>query len=257
MADLKDDTCGAMEPNFGEGAESEFNAALLFGAHHVAAKCAEKAAAQSSAANQGLQQYRSQIEICADQARRLEVRLSDTRSSVQQLADTLDRIKLVALNTGLEGARLGESTGKALVAVADEVRSLASRGLDVVASHHRLMEEVELEQQNLVHNAGIVQTQATDLAHLLRQTHECQCDTLAALGVLEKNIERATGLDASAAADLQRVTEHGQGLLSALEGLSIARRHKVVKSLLLPTLEPLLRTLLTQAQLDSIGEHKP
>jgi hypothetical protein len=119
------------------------------------------------------------------------------------------------------------------------------------------MQEAELEQRNLVKNAAIMQTQATDLAQLLRQTHECQCDTVAALSVLEKNIERASGLDASAAADLRRVTEHGEGLLSALEGLSIARRHKVVKSLLLPTLEPLLRTLLTQAQLDSIGEPKP
>jgi len=257
MADLKDDTFGAMDPNFGEGAESEFNAALLFGTHHVAARSAEAAVAQCSAANQGLQQCRSQIEVCADQARRLEVRLSDTRCSVLQLADTLDRIKLVALNTGLEGARLGESTGKALLAVADEVRSLASRGLDVVANHRRLMQEAEVEQQNLVKNAAIVQTQATELAQLLRQTHECQCDTLAALSALEKNIEQASGLDARAAADLQRVMEHGQGLLTALEDLSIARRLKVVKSLLLPTLEPVLRTLLTQAQLDSIGEPKP
>lgn len=257
MADLKDETRGAMETNLGGDAENEFNAALLFGAHHVATKNAEMAVTHCSAANQGLQQCRTQLEICADQARRLEVRLSDTRSTVQQLADTLDRIKLVALNTGLEGARIGESTGKALVTVADEVRGLASRGLDVLASHHRLMEEAELEQQNLVQTAAVVQTQTTDLAQLLRQTHERQCDTLAALGALEKNIERASGLDASAAADLQRVTEHGQELLSALEDLSVARRHKVVKSLLLPTLEPLLRTLLTQAQLDSIGEPKP
>ena len=257
MADMKDDTRGAVEADFRADAESEFNAALLFGAHHVAAKSNERAVEQCAAANQGLQQCRSQIEICADQARRLEVRLRDTRSSVQQLADTLDRIKLVALNTGLEGARLGESTGKALVAVADEVRSLASRGLDVLATHHRLMDEAELEQQNLVQNTAIAQTQATGLAQVLRQTHEYECDTLAALGTLEKNIERASGLDARTAADLQRVTEHGQELLSALEDLSVARRQKVVKRLLIPTLEPLMSALLAQARLESIGEPEP
>ena len=235
----------------------DLSAALLFGAHHMAAKSAQRAVEQCVKANQGLQQCRSQIEAFTDLARRLEVRIRDTRSSVTQLSDALDRIKLVALNTGLEGARLGESSGKALVAVADEVRALSSRGLDVVANHARLVQEIDLEQQKLAQTAELAQSLAIDLASLLRQTHESQCEAVSTLDTLEENIERASGLDANSAAELQRVAEHGQALVSALEALGTARRQKIVRTLLLPTVEPLLRALLTTSQAAACDEPKP
>lgn len=246
----------AEEPNF-EALHSdpdELSSALLFGAHHVALKSAQQAVEQCGKANQGLQQCRSQFEACADQSRRLEVRLRDTRVSATQLADALERIKLVALNTGLEGARLGESSGKALVAIAEEVRNLSARGLDVVANHIRLVEEAEVEQTKLVQAAELAQSLAMDLASQLRQTQECQFEALASLDMLEKAIERASGLDASTALEVQRVAEHGQGLLSALEGLSVLRRQKIARTLLLPAVEPLLRALLNTAQMDSRSE---
>ena len=232
----------------------ELSAALLFGAHHVASKCAQQAVEQCGKANQGLQQCRSQVEACADQARRLEVRLRDTRSSASQLSDTLERIKLVALNTGLEGARLGESSGKALVAIAEEVRNLASRGLEIVAAHTRLVEEAEVEQSKLIQSSELAQSLAQGLSNMLRQTQECQTDSLAALDMLEKAIERASGLDATTALEVQRVAEYGQGLLSALEGLSVSRRQKIAKTMLLPAIEPLLRTLLKVAQGEELSE---
>jgi len=235
----------------------ELSSALLFGAHHVASKSAQQAVEQCGKANQGLQQCRSQVEACAEQSRKLEVRLRDTRSSATHLADALERIKLVALNTGLEGARLGESTGKALVSIADEVRSLASRGLEVVASHLRLVEEAELEQKKLIEASQLAQSLATELSNLLRQTQECQIDALASLDMLEKAIERASGLDATTALEVQRVAEYGLGLLSALEGLSVSRRQKIAKTMLLPAVEPLLRKLLNVAHGEDSSEPEP
>jgi len=248
----------AVDPGLAQKAPApetdELSSALLFGAHHVATKSAQQAVEQCAKANQGLQQCRSQVEACADQARRLEVRLRDTRSSATQLADALERIKLVALNTGLEGARMGESSGKALVAIAEEVRNLATRGLDIVATHVRLVQEAEAEQTKLIHASELAQSLAMELAGMLRQTQECQVDSLAALDMLEKAIERASGLDARTALEVQRVAEHGQGLLSALEGLSVSRRQKIAKTMLLPALEPLLRALLQVAQSETASE---
>jgi methyl-accepting chemotaxis protein len=230
---------------------------LLFGAYHVASKSAQRAVEQCGKATQGLQQCRSQVEACTDQARRLEVRLRDTRSSASQIADALERIKLVALNTGLEGARLGESSGKALVGIAEEVRNLASRGLEVLAAHIRLVEEAEVEQSKLIQTAEMAQSVAHDLSNTLRQTQECQSDSLASLDMLEKAIERTAGIDATTALEVQRVAEHGQGLLSALEGLSVSRRQKIAKTMLLPAVEPLLRKLLKVAQGDDSSEPEP
>src|SRR5512142_296588 len=109
MADLNINNTA--ESDQGLGADDELNSALLFGSHHVAAKNAERSVEQCALASQALQRCRTQIETCTDQAARLEVRLHDTRTSAVQLAEALDRIKLVALNAGLEGARLGESSG--------------------------------------------------------------------------------------------------------------------------------------------------
>jgi hypothetical protein len=95
------------------------------------------------------------------------------------------------------------------------------------------------------------------LASQLRQTQECQFEALASLDMLERTIERASGLDAAAALEVQRVAEHGQGLLSALEGLSVSRRQKIARTLLLPTVEPLLRALLKTAQMGSRSESEP
>jgi methyl-accepting chemotaxis protein len=215
---------------------------------------AHQAHEQCSGANRGLQQCRTALETCADQARRLEARLRETRATAVQASEMLERIKLVALNTGLEGARLGEPAGKALVAVAEEVRTLSSRSLDVLTTHLRMMDEAELEQQKLVQSAELVQSHAMDLAGVLRQTLERQGDALAALATLEQSIERASGLDAGTAAELQSIAQHGQGLIAALESLSVARRRRVVKNLLLPTLEPLLRSLLSEVKVEPTRE---
>jgi methyl-accepting chemotaxis protein len=254
MVELTKDTVGnfVSEPSVSD--LDELSSALLFGSHHVALNCAQQAVEQCGKANQRLQQCRSQFEATAEQARRLEMRLRDIRGSGTQLADALERIKLVALNTGLEGARLGESSGKALVAIAEEVRSLSARGLDVVASHIRLVEEAEVEQKKVLEAAELALSTTVDAFSHLRQSQECQFDALASLDMLEKAIERASGLDATAAMEVQRVAEHGQGLLAALEGLSVARRQKIARTLLLPAVEPLLRALLKSAQIDTSRE---
>jgi hypothetical protein len=157
----------------------------------------------------------------------------------------------------IEGARLGESSGKALVAIAEEVRNLSSRGLDIVATHIRLVEEAEVEQAKLIQASELAQSLAMELANMLRLTQECQIDAQASLDMLEKAIERASGLDATTALEVQRVAEHGQGLLSALEGLSVSRRQKIAKTMLLPAVEPLLRALLQVAQADAQSEPEP
>lgn len=257
MADLRDSVRDTDDDEIRRQPDDELNAALMFGAHHVAARSAQQAHEQCVAANRGLQQCRTALETCADQSRRMEARLRETRASATLVSEILERIKLVALNTGLEGARLGESAGKALVAVAEEVRGLSSRSLDALTSHLRLVDETDLEQQKLLHTTELVQGHAMDLASVLRQTQERLGDTLAALAMLEKNIERASGIDANAAAELQRVAEHGAGLLTALEKLSLVRRQRIAQHLLLPTLEPLLRSLLSNAELDATGEPKP
>lgn len=227
----------------GQTAEAELNAAMLFGSHHVVSRHVARAAEECSQSVKLLQQCRSQIEACANQARRFEVRLKDGRHATAQLVETLDRIKLVALNTGLEGARMGEPAGKALVSVADEVRTLATRGLEIVVEQVQLLENAEAEQQILVQDAEQAQAQAKAISNLMSQACESQRDTLVGLAELERNIERASGIDPRTARELEQIAEHTQALLTALEQLTTDRRQRAVHGLVRPALLPLLAAL--------------
>lgn len=238
------DTNTTTEPSEAQAAEAELHAAMLFGSHHVVNRHATRAAEECSQSVQLLQQCRTQIESCANQARRFEVRLKDGRHATAQLVETLDRIKLVALNTGLEGARLGESAGKALVSVADEVRTLATRGLEIVVEQVQLLQNAEAEQQILVQDAEQAQAQAKAISNLMNQACESQRDTLVGLVELERNIERASGIDPRTARELEQIAEHTQALLSVLEQLGSDRRQRAVQGLVRPALLPLISVLM-------------
>ena len=83
--------------------------------------------AQAQAARQA-----SEIEGLLEGGERLALRGRDLRSGVQELRDTLERGRLSTLNAALEGARLGEVAGKALMAMTEEVRSALGRSADVL-----------------------------------------------------------------------------------------------------------------------------
>src|ERR1700677_1620592 len=73
---------------------------------------------------------RGTIDALGDRARAAVTRAQELSTSFARVVDSFDRLALVALNAGLEGARLGESAGRSLLLVSDEVRAQASRGGD-------------------------------------------------------------------------------------------------------------------------------
>ena len=94
-------------------------------------------------------QQRSALDAAADHARLLVARGRDLHAAAQQVRDSLDRAKLVALNAGLEGSRLAEPAGKAMLAIADEMRGLVTRALESLDEHLSLLGQVERERDKL------------------------------------------------------------------------------------------------------------
>ena len=88
-----------------------------------ASEAAERAVA--SAAKQ-----RASLDAGTDETRALSTRTDELQRQVARLTEAFERLNVVALNAGLEGARLGESAGKPLSLVSDEVRAQAERGAD-------------------------------------------------------------------------------------------------------------------------------
>jgi methyl-accepting chemotaxis protein len=78
------------------------------------------------AANAGNHQ-RLSLDRTADELRPLSSRLDDLAQETSELATIGDRIALLALNTGIEGLRVGGEVARALGGLGDEIRRLALR----------------------------------------------------------------------------------------------------------------------------------
>jgi methyl-accepting chemotaxis protein len=78
------------------------------------------------AASAGNQQ-RLALDRSSDELRPLVTRLDDLAQETAELAATGDRIALLALNTGIEGLRVGGEVARALGSLGDEIRRLSLR----------------------------------------------------------------------------------------------------------------------------------
>ncbi|MBL8677764.1 MAG: hypothetical protein JNK05_01260 [Myxococcales bacterium] len=92
----------------------------------VAARANTIIEAVERAANAGNHQ-RLALDRSTDELRPLSTRLDDLAQETAELAATGDRIALLALNTGIEGLRVGGEVARALGGLGDEIRRLALR----------------------------------------------------------------------------------------------------------------------------------
>ncbi|HEY3253150.1 MAG TPA: methyl-accepting chemotaxis protein [Polyangiaceae bacterium] len=145
---------------------SAVQSARLLAALEAAKTAAARANNEQRALSSALSEQRSELEAVQQSAQKLALRSRDIRNSLQVLRESVDRAKLSALNAGLEGARLGEPVGKALVVMSDEQRNLLARALDALEEHGALLAEVERERDRCLGalsqlNEGTRQTSAT------------------------------------------------------------------------------------------------
>jgi hypothetical protein len=177
-----------------------------------------------------------------------EVRLvvaldKDLRGSLDQVRETIERARLVALNAGLEGARVGEPTGKALVAFGEEARGQLARALESITDQIALANQVEREHERLRDQLDQIHRRATGLAEQIAAASAARAQVDAALAALGETLERVTGTDAETARALSAAARHARGLFEALSALSVHSRGRVLTRALGPSLEPLRRVL--------------
>jgi methyl-accepting chemotaxis protein len=224
-------------------ARTTLDQALLFSKHEQASIAASQSLRTAQAAGATAAQQRSALEAAADHARLLVSRGRELRGSVQQVGDALERAKLVALNAGLEGARLGEPAGKAMVAAADELRSVIGRAVGALEEHLSLLIQVEREREKLRDQVDQAKQSASALGDELLRAQTTQRDAVSSLEELGKGLEHATGTDREVARIVATAADHARGLLEALGALSDRPQRSAVVRALRPTLLPLLRLM--------------
>jgi hypothetical protein len=181
-----------------------------------AATDAEQASgqAQAQAARQA-----AEIEGLLEGGERLALRGRDLRASVQELRDSLERGRLSTLNAALEGARLGEVAGKALMAMTEEVRSALGRSADVLDDHATRVAELERERERLVLALGPLADAARAVASEVTRASERNHSQRDALAQLSIELRQQFGVDPELGGLLARASREAAELLDTLSAL--------------------------------------
>jgi methyl-accepting chemotaxis protein len=215
----------------------------LWGAHERALGATKEAAAAAQRISSGVARQRSAVDGVADRTRVVAGRAQELAASLARIADSFERLDLVALNAGLEGARLGESAGRALLLVGDEVRAHTSRGSETARTVSAAAADVVNELSQL--SAYVAQARDTtgDVAQEAARVAGASSEAEGALVDIGERLRKATGSDPETVRAIADAGENARALVTSLTALSGKVPRNLLLSALRPMLEPLARLL--------------
>jgi methyl-accepting chemotaxis protein len=225
------------------GERSTADESALWSAHERALVRARDAGGAAQRIASSAARQRASIDAVADRARALSSRAGEVQSGFARVVDTFERLALVALNSGLEGARLGEAEGRQLALVSDEVRAHTSRGSEaareLAAALTQLAADLSQLESHVVQAQGVVAEVTQDSARAAGAASDAE----SALVDIGERIKRATGSDPETVRAIAEANDRARALVTSLSALS----GKVPRTLLIgalgPVLAPLVRLL--------------
>jgi methyl-accepting chemotaxis protein len=186
---------------------------------------------------------RMSIDDAAERSNLVATRSDGLGAVASRVAETFDRLGVVALNAGLEGARVAEPQGRALLLLAEEIRGNLTRGVEAGRDLATLVEEISTETSELRTQIERARADAADVGHETAKLREASHQGSKALGDLDQHLRRATGIDPEIARAVTLASEHASGLMAALSALSTATPAAPVLGALRPAIYPLVRLL--------------
>jgi methyl-accepting chemotaxis protein len=224
----------------GRTAEEE---SALWSAHQRALTGSRDAAEAAQRIATSLAKQRASVDAAQDRARAVGVRAGEIATASRKLVELFERLGLVALNAGLEGARLGEGPGKSLSLVADEVRDHAVRGTDGAREIAVALAETVGELAQVSSQIDRVREASTDATQDAARAASLAVEGERALADMGERMKKATGSDPETARAISQAAEHARALVTALSQISGKAPRGLVVGTLRPMLEPLVRLL--------------
>lgn len=186
---------------------------------------------------------RGLVDSLADRARSVSGRSADLSASFGRLKDTFARLELVALNAGLEGARMGEGPGHALGLVSDEVRAQATRGTEACRELSVSLGEIGSELLQVHANLDRAREASAEVAQEAARASGASADAERALVEMSERLRTTTGSDPETARTIAEAAEHAKALVAALTTLNGKAPQAVILAALRPMIEPIVRML--------------
>ncbi len=223
--------------------ESALPDGAAWAAHGAALQRSREAAEAAQAVAGHAAKQRAAADVLLDRVRTAAARAAELAGGLARVTDAFDRLGLVALNAGLEGARLGEVQGRSLLLVSEEVRNYVSRGGDSARELTGALAEVASDVTKLQSYIDQVRQGAQDGSQDAARVTAASSDAERLLGELGARLQEATGSDPETARLVAQASDHARGLVAALGALGGSAPPRLVESVLRPVLAPLARLL--------------
>jgi methyl-accepting chemotaxis protein len=211
--------------------------------HGTAVKRSREAAEVAQAIAAHVAKQRAAADVLHDRVHTASLRAEELGAGFGRVTDAFERLGLVALNAGLEGARLGDSQGRALLLVSEEVRNHVARGSESARELSATLTDVAADVSKLGAYVDQVRQGAQDVSQEAARVAAASSEAERALVELEGRLQQVTGTDAETAKLVAAASEHAKSLVAALAALGSNAPPKLVRSALRPALAPLLRIL--------------
>ena len=156
------------------------------------------------------------LEAVQDGARLITSRNRELRASAQGVREALDRARLAALNAGLEGAKLGEPLGKAVLTMADDLRVLIARGQDALEEHAATLGELERERERWLEELSQTRELCAAALQRLRELGGLQAAFARSQARMAERLKEAIGGDAEREQLLAEASERAHALRESL-----------------------------------------
>jgi methyl-accepting chemotaxis protein len=227
----------------GGGERSAIDDGALWSAHERALVRARDAGAASQRIGSTAGRQREAMDAVADRAHALSSRAAEVQAGFARVLDVFERLGLVALNAGLEGARLGEGEGRQLGLVSDEVRAQAARGGEVARELGTGISSLVVELTQLESNVSQAQVVVAEVTQDSARAAGAASDAESALLDMGERVKKATGSDPEAVRAIAEASERARALMTSLASLTGKVPRPLLLGALRPVLEPLARLL--------------
>lgn len=186
---------------------------------------------------------RVRAEVAAERAASLAARAEGIAVVTRRVEEVFERLRMVALNAGLEGSRVQEGAGRALLLVSDEIRAHVERGAEASRELVKAADDVASDAVGLRDRVEEVRADAAESANDAATTKASAQDVARALERLERQLRKATGFDPEVARAVSMAADHARGLLAALSTIQTSHVGSMALGALRPVLRPVARAL--------------
>lgn len=229
-------TAGISEPS------GSLDDAELWEARERAAKATQDAERLGERVVATSARQRTNIDAAMERASGVLSRRDALVERVRLVEEVVERLGVVGLNAGLEGARTNEPLGRGLTLVSDEIRAHVARGLDALGDLSAQLRDALEAIGDLTQRIERAQRDAQELTSDATQLKTSVQASSAGLADLEARLRKMTGLDPETAKLIALAGDHAKGLLATLSALEASGARQAAAALA-PVLAPVLKVL--------------